>query len=37
MGVLSANRIGPLSADTNVDTTFEGDNTVLMQQVANNW
>lgn len=34
MGVLSANRIGPLIADMNVDVTFEGDNTVLMQQVA---
>ena len=34
MGVLANNRIGPLLTDMNVDTTFEGDNTVLMQQVA---
>lgn len=34
MGFLAANRIGPLLNDMNVDTTFEGDNTVLMQQVA---
>ncbi|PSC76022.1 acyl-oxidase [Micractinium conductrix] len=34
MGFLSANRIGPMLNDMNVDTTFEGDNTVLMQQVA---
>jgi len=33
-GFLSRNQIGPLIADTNVDTTFEGDNTVMMQQVA---
>lgn len=34
MGFLSANTIGPLSTDMNVDVTFEGDNTVLMQQVT---
>eukprot|EP00195_Chlamydomonas_chlamydogama_P017223 CAMPEP_0202900654 /NCGR_PEP_ID=MMETSP1392-20130828/11964_1 /ASSEMBLY_ACC=CAM_ASM_000868 /TAXON_ID=225041 /ORGANISM="Chlamydomonas chlamydogama, Strain SAG 11-48b" /LENGTH=634 /DNA_ID=CAMNT_0049587091 /DNA_START=142 /DNA_END=2046 /DNA_ORIENTATION=+ len=34
MGVLAANRIGPLLNDMNVDVTFEGDNTVMMQQVA---
>jgi len=34
MGFLSANQIGPIMTDMNVDTTFEGDNTVLMQQVA---
>ncbi|KAL4422831.1 hypothetical protein ABPG75_009028 [Micractinium tetrahymenae] len=34
MGFMAANRIGPLLNDMNVDTTFEGDNTVLMQQVA---
>jgi len=33
-GVLSANRIGPMRTDMDVDVTFEGDNTVLMQQVA---
>lgn len=33
-GVLSENRIGPIALDTNVDTTFEGDNTIMMQQVA---
>ncbi|GAX74251.1 hypothetical protein CEUSTIGMA_g1700.t1 [Chlamydomonas eustigma] len=33
-GFLSANQIGPLATDMNVDVTFEGDNTVLMQQVA---
>jgi len=30
-GYLSVNRIGPLKSDTDVFTTFEGDNTVLMQ------
>lgn len=34
MGFLSANRIGPMLNDMNVDVTFEGDNTVLMQQAA---
>eukprot|EP01026_Neomeris_dumetosa_P054730 TRINITY_DN49356_c0_g1_i17.p1 TRINITY_DN49356_c0_g1~~TRINITY_DN49356_c0_g1_i17.p1 ORF type:complete len:638 (-),score=92.85 TRINITY_DN49356_c0_g1_i17:496-2340(-) len=34
LGVLSQNKIGPMIADMNVDVTFEGDNTVLMQQVA---
>jgi len=33
-GYLSANRIGPMKSDTDVFTTFEGDNTVLMQLVA---
>jgi acyl-CoA oxidase len=33
-GYLSENRIGILKADTEVYTTFEGDNTVLMQLVA---
>jgi acyl-CoA oxidase len=33
-GYLSENRIGALKADTEVYTTFEGDNTVLMQLVA---
>lgn len=31
---MAQNRIGPIAMDTNVDTTFEGDNTILMQQVA---
>jgi len=34
MGFLAANRIGPMINDMNVDVTFEGDNTVMMQQVA---
>lgn len=34
MGFLAANKIGPLKTDTDIDVTFEGDNTVLMQQVA---
>ena len=34
MGFLSANKIGPMLNDMNVDVTFEGDNTVMMQQVA---
>jgi acyl-CoA oxidase len=34
MGVLAENRIGPTRTDTDVDVTFEGDNTVLMQQVV---
>jgi Acyl-CoA dehydrogenase, C-terminal domain len=33
-GFLAANKIGPMAVDTNVDVTFEGDNTVMMQQVA---
>lgn len=34
MGFLAANRIGVYKADQDVDVTFEGDNTVMMQQVA---
>jgi acyl-CoA oxidase len=33
-GYLSENRIGALKNDTEIYTTFEGDNTVLMQLVA---
>ena len=33
-GYLSANRIGPLKSDSDVFTTFEGDNTVLLQLVG---
>lgn len=33
-GYLLENRIGTLKADTDIFTTFEGDNTVLMQLVA---
>lgn len=33
-GYLAANRFAPLKADSDVFTTFEGDNTVLMQLVA---
>lgn len=33
-GYLAENRFGALKADTDVFTTFEGDNTVLMQLVA---
>ncbi len=33
-GYLWANRLGELKADTDIFTTFEGDNTVLMQLVA---
>ncbi|CAN0024455.1 unnamed protein product, partial [Chrysoparadoxa australica] len=33
-GYLSENRIDSLKADTDIFTTFEGDNTVLMQLVA---
>lgn len=35
-GYLFENRISSLKADTDVYTTFEGDNTVLMQLVAKN-
>jgi acyl-CoA oxidase len=33
-GFLAANRVGLLKSDSDVYTTFEGDNTVLMQLVA---
>jgi acyl-CoA oxidase len=33
-GYLSVNRLGELKADTDVFTTFEGDNTILLQLVA---
>ncbi len=33
-GFLSSNRIGQLKSDTDIFTTFEGDNTVLLQLVA---
>ncbi|KAK9826635.1 hypothetical protein WJX74_007195 [Apatococcus lobatus] len=33
-GFSAENKIGPMKTDFDVDTTFEGDNTVLMQQVA---
>src|SRR5207302_5937423 len=33
-GYLTENRLAALKADTDVFTTFEGDNTVLMQLVA---
>jgi acyl-CoA oxidase len=35
-GYLTVNRISALRADTDIYTTFEGDNTVLMQLVAKN-
>lgn len=35
-GYLSENRIDALKSDTEIYTTFEGDNTVLMQLVAKN-
>ncbi|MFK7948487.1 MAG: acyl-CoA dehydrogenase [Saprospiraceae bacterium] len=35
-GYLAVNRFAALKADTDVFTTFEGDNTVLMQLVAKN-
>jgi acyl-CoA oxidase len=35
-GYIAANRLAALKADTDVFTTFEGDNTVLMQLVAKN-
>ncbi|KYR01185.1 putative acyl-CoA oxidase [Tieghemostelium lacteum] len=34
MGLAASNRIGLLRADSDVDLTYEGDNTVLMQAVA---
>jgi acyl-CoA oxidase len=34
MGFLAQNRIGPLKNDSDIDVTWEGDNTVLLQQVA---
>jgi len=34
MGFLAENKIGPMKTDMDVDVTFEGDNTVMMQQVA---
>lgn len=33
-GFLAINKIGTMKTDMDVDTTFEGDNTVLMQQVG---
>jgi acyl-CoA oxidase len=33
-GYMAANRFGELKADTDVFTTFEGDNTILLQLVA---
>ena len=33
-GFLAANKIGPMKTDMDVDVTFEGDNTVMMQQVS---
>jgi acyl-CoA oxidase len=35
-GYLAVNRLAALKADTDVYTTFEGDNTILMQLVAKN-
>jgi acyl-CoA oxidase len=35
-GYLAVNRLAALKADTDIYTTFEGDNTVLMQLVAKN-
>ena len=34
MGFMAANKIGPMICDMNVDTTFEGDNTVMMGAAA---
>lgn len=34
MGFHAANRIGPLKNDSDIDVTWEGDNTVLLQQVS---
>lgn len=36
-GFLAANKIGPMKTDMDVDVTFEGDNTVMMQQVRPAW
>jgi acyl-CoA oxidase len=36
MGYLKGNRFAALKADTDVFTTFEGDNTVLLQLAAKN-
>ena len=33
-GFLAANKIGPMKNDMDVDVTFEGDNTVMMQQAC---
>jgi acyl-CoA oxidase len=33
-GFLAMNKIGPMKNDMDVDVTFEGDNTVMMQQVG---
>lgn len=33
-GLKTENRIGPLKGEYDVQSTFEGDNNVLMQQVA---
>jgi acyl-CoA oxidase len=33
-GFLSENKIAEICNDMNVDVTFEGDNTVMMQQVG---
>lgn len=33
-GFLAVNKIGPMKNDMDVDVTFEGDNTVMMQQVV---
>lgn len=33
-GFHAANRIGPLKTDADIDVTWEGDNTVLLQQVS---
>lgn len=35
-GYIASNRLASLKADTDIFTTFEGDNTVLMQLVAKN-
>ena len=32
-GIKSENRVGPLKSEFDVQSTFEGDNNVLMQQV----
>jgi len=33
-GFLAINRIGPIKTDADIDVTYEGDNTVLLQQVS---